>query len=125
MRETGRRRLFCRCRCSFRQGKITGVDFDSTQGDKKIVDIIEQFGAKVERGKNEFTVYKSKLHGIETDASDIPDMVPALAVAGAYAEGTTVIKGAERLRLKESDRIESVTYNLKNWVQTLLRHPME
>lgn len=52
-------------------------------------------------------------------------MVPALAVAGAYAEGTTVIKGAERLRLKESDRIESVTYNLKNWVQTLLRHPME
>ena len=40
-------------------------------------------------------------------------MVPALAVAGAYAEGTTVIKGAERLRLKESDRIESVTYNLK------------
>lgn len=97
----------------FGRVRITGVDFDSTQGDKKIVDIIEQFGAKVERGKNEFTVYKSKLHGIETDATDIPDMVPALAVAGAYAEGTTVIKGAERLRLKESDRIESVTYNLK------------
>ena len=97
----------------FGRVRITGVDFDSTQGDKKIVDIIEQFGAKVERGKNKFTVYKSKLHGIETDATDIPDMVPALAVAGAYAEGTTVIKGAERLRLKESDRIESVTYNLK------------
>ena len=40
-------------------------------------------------------------------------MVPALAVAGAFASGTTVIKGASRLRFKESDRIESVCSNLK------------
>lgn len=97
----------------FGRVEMTGVDFNSTQGDKQIADIIERFGARVERGENSLTVYKSNLKGIEIDAADIPDMVPALAVLGAYADGTTVIKGAQRLRLKESDRIESVTYNLK------------
>ncbi|WP_177916762.1 3-phosphoshikimate 1-carboxyvinyltransferase [uncultured Eubacterium sp.] len=97
----------------FGRVEMTGVYFNSTQGDKQIADIIERFGARVERGENSLTVYKSNLKGIEIDAADIPDMVPALAVLGAYADGTTVIKGAQRLRLKESDRIESVTYNLK------------
>lgn len=97
----------------FGRVEMTGVDFNSTQGDKQIADVIERFGARVERGENSLTVYKSNLKGVEIDASDIPDMVPALAVLGAYADGTTVIKGAQRLRLKESDRIESVTYNLK------------
>ena len=40
-------------------------------------------------------------------------MVPSLAVAGIYASGKTVITGAQRLRYKESDRIESIVYNLK------------
>lgn len=97
----------------FGRVEMTGVDFNSMQGDKQIADIIERFGARVERGENSLTVYKSNLKGVEIDAADIPDMVPALAVLGAYADGTTVIKGAHRLRLKESDRIESVTYNLK------------
>lgn len=97
----------------FGRVEMTGVYFNSTQGDKQIADIIERFGARVERGENSLTVYKSNLKGVEIDAADIPDMVPALAVLGAYADGTTVIKGAQRLRLKESDRIESVTYNLK------------
>ena len=92
---------------------LTGLDFNSSQGDKKIVDILRQFSAKVEIKNDAVTVHKSLLNGIETDARDIPDMVPSLAVLGAYASGITVIKGAERLRFKESDRIESVVYNLK------------
>lgn len=40
-------------------------------------------------------------------------MVPAIAVLASFASGKTVIKGAQRLRYKESDRIESVVYNLK------------
>lgn len=92
---------------------LTGLDFNSSQGDKKIVDILRQFGAIVETENDAVTVHKSPLNGIETDARDIPDMVPSLAVLGAYASGITVIKGAERLRFKESDRIESVVYNLK------------
>lgn len=96
-------------------GDITleGLDFNSTQGDKEIVEILKRFGADITVTENTVRVKKSSLSGIEIDATDIPDMVPSLAVCAAYAQGKTVIKGAERLRLKESDRIESVVENLK------------
>ena len=96
-------------------GEVTvkGLDINSTQGDKAIVDVIKRFGADVKIDDKSVTVKKSELHGIELDATDIPDMVPAIAVLAANASGKTVIKGAERLRYKESDRIESVIYNLK------------
>lgn len=92
---------------------LSGLDINSTQGDKQIVDILKRFGASISIDGNTVCVHKSLLNGIEIEAKDIPDMVPSLAVAGVYASGETVIKGAERLRLKESDRIESVVYNLK------------
>ena len=41
----------------------------------------------------------------EIDASDIPDLVPILAVTAALASGETRISGAARLRIKESDRL--------------------
>ncbi|MCM1113936.1 MAG: 3-phosphoshikimate 1-carboxyvinyltransferase [Clostridium sp.] len=92
---------------------LKGLDLNSAQGDKAIVDILKAFGADIEIGENYIRAKKSSLNGIEIDVSDIPDTVPALAVAAAFANGTTVIKGGERLRLKESDRIESVVSNLK------------
>jgi len=50
-------------------------------------------------------VAKSKLKSIGTiDATDIPDIVPILSLACALSEGTTIIKGIERLRIKECDR---------------------
>ena len=48
------------------------------------------------------------MHGTEIDAADIPDLVPILSVSTSVAEGETRIYNASRLRLKESDRIESV-----------------
>lgn len=92
---------------------LTGLDVNSAQGDKEIADILKKFGADVTVDDDSVVVKKSQLHGIEIDATNIPDMVPSLAVAGAYASGKTVITGAERLRYKESDRIESIVYNLK------------
>lgn len=92
---------------------LKGLDVSSTQGDKEIVDILKQFGADIEVGLDYIRAKKSALNGIEIDVTDIPDTVPALAVAAAFAKGKTVIKGGERLRLKESDRIESVVSNLK------------
>ncbi len=50
----------------------------------------------------------SLLGRAEIDASGVPDLVPALAVAAAHRSGRTVVTGAARLRLKESDRLESV-----------------
>lgn len=92
---------------------VDGLNIGSTQGDKRIVEVIKKFGAKVTVTENSVHAEKSALCGITLDASDIPDMVPTVAVLAAFASGTTVIKGAERLRYKESDRIESVVANMK------------
>ena len=92
---------------------LKGLRADSAQGDKEIVDIIRRFGADIEINENGIRCRKSALHGTEIDVTDIPDTVPAIAVTAAFAEGKTVITGAERLRYKESDRIESVVTNLK------------
>lgn len=92
---------------------LKGLDMNSVQGDKAIVDILKKFGADIEIKEHEIISRKAELNGIRIDVSDIPDTVPALAVAAAYAKGKTEIVGGERLRFKESDRIESVVSNLK------------
>lgn len=92
---------------------VGGVDLNSTQGDKEIVAILKRFGADTEVFDNAVRARKSKLSGIEINSENIPDMVPSLAVIASFAEGKTVIKGAQRLRFKESDRIESIVSNLK------------
>lgn len=97
-------------------GKITvkGVAKDSTQGDKKCAEILARFGAKVTQLDNEVTVEKGKLKAITIDASQIPDLVPVLSVCAAFAEGTTKIINAERLRIKECDRLKATAELLNN-----------
>ena len=80
---------------------------NSLQGDRKIVDTLCRFGADVTVRRNEVIVKKAQLRGIEIDASDIPDLVPVLAVLACAAEGETKIFNAARLRLKESDRLKT------------------
>lgn len=92
---------------------VTGLDMNSTQGDKAIVDVLKSFGADVSVNGDSVTVKKSELCGVAVDATDIPDLVPIISVLAAFSKGETVITGAERLRFKESDRIESVVSNLK------------
>lgn len=92
---------------------VTGLDMASAQGDKAIIDVLKSFGADIEIGESSVTCRKSELTGIEIDAENIPDLVPMIAALAVFAKGTTVIKNAERLRFKESDRIESVVTNLK------------
>jgi len=87
---------------------VTGLNPHSGQGDKAVCDILRQFGAAVTQTGNAVTVRKGKLHGITIDAADIPDLVPALAVVAAAANGTTTIQNINRLRLKESDRAATV-----------------
>ena len=58
------------------------------------------------------TISPSALHGTEIDASQIPDLVPIIATVASVAQGKTTIYNASRLRLKESDRIESVCATL-------------
>ena len=87
--------------------KLDGVNPSTLQGDFRIFEIARGFGAKVEVGEDYVTVGKGSLRAQDIDAADIPDLVPAIAVIAALAEGRSRIYNAGRLRLKESDRIAS------------------
>ncbi len=88
---------------------VSGLDPSSLQGDKAILHLLSRFGAQTETSDREITVLPGRLCGIEIDAAQIPDMVPVLAVLACGARGKTTIRNAGRLRIKESDRLMSVS----------------
>ena len=92
-----------------KQGEIIlrGLRLDSVQGDKAAIELFRGFGAEIELSHDEITVRSGSLHGQHINAQQIPDLVPSLALCAALCEGTTVIDHAERLRIKESDRLTS------------------
>lgn len=80
---------------------------DTLQGDSKIFDILKLMGADIKRCPGGVEIRKSELHAVEIDCSDIPDIVPILCVAATAAKGSTVFKNIQRLRAKESDRVQT------------------
>ena len=65
-------------------------------------------GADILTTADSVTARPSALTGCVIDCADIPDLVPVMAVAAASAQGTTVFDNIKRLRIKESDRVESI-----------------
>ncbi len=93
---------------------VTLLNPKSIQGDRQITEILAAFGAEVTASGDTVAVRNTRpLCGITLDASNIPDLVPIVSVAAAGAVGTTTITGCGRLRLKESDRIETVCAMLR------------
>ncbi len=89
---------------------LAGLDPATRQGDAAVVDVLRRMGGRIDLDEGgHYTAHASPLHGCEIDATQIPDLVPILAVAASVAEGETRITGAARLRLKESDRLLTVT----------------
>ncbi len=86
---------------------LSGLDEKCPQGDRRITEILESFGAKKIVTREGISFEAGRLHAVEIDASNIPDLVPVLSVVACAARGTTRIYGAKRLRLKESDRLET------------------
>ena len=94
--------------------EVCGLNPDSAQGDKRIIDILLRFGADISVSDNgSYIARRSNLKGLDIDASQIPDLVPVLATVASVAEGRTRIYGASRLRLKESDRLFTVSDMLR------------
>ncbi len=94
--------------------KVNNLDPNDVQGDKRIIELIQDFGAEVNIDKNSVEVFgKEKLTGIDVDCSDIPDLVPILTVLGAMGEGKTRLYNIEHLRYKEVDRLRALTNELK------------
>ena len=92
---------------------VTGLSPDTLQGDAVILDILHRCGAQFTREGDTVTFAKAPLHGVDIDLADCPDLGPVLMVLGLLCEGTTVIRNAERLRIKESDRIEAMETELR------------
>lgn len=94
---------------------VTGLDVNSLQGDKAILDILREMGAKVKVNGDAVTVSPAPLHGVQINAAGIPDLVPVLSVAASTAKtGVTAITRAARLRLKECDRLSALNESLTN-----------
>ena len=101
------------------------LNLDSYQYETKIVDILRDFGAKIEVYRqygayktvtpdcDSITVMGGDLHGIMVDAAEIPTLVPMIALTACKATGITVIKNAAGLHKYASDRMKSVRDSLK------------
>ncbi|MFW9825203.1 MAG: 3-phosphoshikimate 1-carboxyvinyltransferase [Candidatus Thorarchaeota archaeon] len=97
---------------------INNLDIESTQGDKKIIDMLQKMGANIEldlskkivRVKGDLSTYP--LNGHEFDCNNTPDLFPILSVVGAFATGKTILYNVKHLRYKESDRISSMAREL-------------
>lgn len=93
---------------------LTGLDENSLQGDKEIVNVYRNMGMKIDCVPNGYITNGKATKNIEVDVSQIPDCVPVLAAVMAVTEGEGRIVNAARLRIKESDRLQAITEELKN-----------
>ncbi len=94
--------------------QLNNLEFKSLQGDKEILSILKKMGleGKVCTNSIEIDGTGGLLKPIDVDAKNIPDLVPVCAALACFAEGTSKITGAQRLRLKESDRLKSLYLEL-------------
>ncbi len=100
---------------------IKGLDRFSPQGDRSITDILKSFGAWVSVSEFGVTARRETFRAADVDMSQIPDLLPVLAIVACAAPGTTRFTSAARLRIKESDRLTTVA----NMVKALGGHAEE
>jgi 3-phosphoshikimate 1-carboxyvinyltransferase len=103
--------------------ELTGVGMNPTRSG--IIDVLKEMGAKISienEGKQggepvaDIMIKSSELIGVDIGGELIPrliDEIPVIAVAAAMAKGTTTIRDAGELRVKESDRITATVAELR------------
>lgn len=84
--------------------KVEGLEIDSTQADKRIIDALSLVGASVSVTDEFIEVSKEELKPFEFDATDSPDLFPPLVALAANCNGISKILGLRRLKHKESNR---------------------
>jgi len=92
---------------------IHGLDFNDHQGDKAVFGYFEKMGTRIHHLQEGVKVTGKKLKGIDIDMNATPDALPAMAVAGCLAEGTTRLLNVPQARLKECDRIRASAMELR------------
>lgn len=91
---------------------MTNLDMSDPQGDKLVLNILEDMGAKVSQTEEGILIKGQKLKGRTIDMNSIPDALPAMAVAACFAEGETRLVNVPQARLKETDRISVMRQEL-------------
>lgn len=91
---------------------IKNLDLQSLQGDKEIIEILENMGRRLVIEHNAVSIKGTKHEETIVDAKGCPDVIPVLTVAVALNKGTTKIINAGRLRIKECDRLHAITVEL-------------
>jgi len=103
--------------------KIRNLFFDSKQGDKYILDILQEMGVTIIRGEDYVEIVSDgNLKAIDVNLSNAPDLLITVAVLAAMAEGTTNITGVAHARVKETDRIDTTCRELEKLGCVLEEH---
>jgi len=84
--------------------ELKGLNQYSLQADRQILSVLDQFGAKYKIDNESFIIESNKHKPFEFDATDCPDLFPALVVLASKTIGTSKIHGVDRLFQKESNR---------------------
>lgn len=93
--------------------KVCGLAKESLQPDRDILRILKQMNAHISQDSESVTIEKSPLEPVEVDVSDCPDLFPAVCALCATSGGASTIKGIQRLRAKESNRVQAMSDGLK------------
>ncbi|MDH7599973.1 MAG: 3-phosphoshikimate 1-carboxyvinyltransferase [Sedimentisphaerales bacterium] len=98
---------FFLCGAALFGGKVTltGLDINDSQPDRMVIEYLKAMGARIETSGQQITITGSQLRGIDIDMNNTPDALPAMAVTGALASGTTRLLNVPQARSKETDRI--------------------
>lgn len=99
--------------------RVEGVGRNSTQGDVRFAEALEQMGAVIgmdehwiEAGAGSDAKKQGKLRAVDLDCNHIPDAAMTLAVAALFADGTTILRNIASWRVKETDRIAAMAAEL-------------
>ncbi len=92
--------------------RIKNIKRNSFQPDKQMIDILLRLGANLYFENDDLVIEKSSLHGGVISLDACPDLGPILMGISSFSESPITLKDIERLRIKESDRVEAMLYNL-------------
>ena len=93
--------------------EVTGLSMQSIQGDKAILAALSLVGARVSRQQKGAACMMDHLRPFTISVSEVCDLAPVLAALAAFIPGTSRLTNIQRLRLKESDRVQSICNVLK------------
>lgn len=94
--------------------EVENLNPQSLQPDRQIVEVLRQAGCELRVSGKTVRASRSTPEGFEADVTETPDLAPILGILAAYSKGKSTIRGVERLRFKESDRVSSTIEMLRS-----------